>query len=313
VYLIIIETEESELTFDYFSNFQTIKFFGKNLHDIRVFIKFWKTLKEIKPQFIISNMYRSHVWSSLARDKDTKLIWVEQNTYTSRTPMQWKLLRTLSKKVYKIVGISDEVSAMTSQNLNRKLETIPNPITFTNVVDISSPRSDDFIFVGRMTHQKNPELLLRSFRMFLEEYNSNSILHLVGGGILLDSLKTLSKDLNIERNCIFHGWLDLPEIQKLMAGVKTLVSTSIIEGMGIVRLEALASGCCVVTTNTGGSHLFDHLDKRGFIICDDNLAAVSRSMNESLSANYWTSQSISLRSKIVEKFNPEAISQKLIL
>jgi len=289
-----------------------VKFYGKSLLDIPNFIKFWKTIKKINSNVIISNMYRSHVWSSIARNRAAKLIWVEQNTYTNRSPLQWKLLKILSRNVNKIVGISVEVSNLTGDKLNRVLETIPNPITFTNIENVSKSRSDDFIFVGRMTHQKNPELLLRSFHRFLTNFNPDSKLHLVGGGILLEPIKTLSRSLNIENNCIFHEWKELDEIHNLMTSVKTLVSTSTVEGMGIVRLEALASGCCVVTTKTGGIHLFQHLNKAGFITCEDTVQSISDAMNESLNQNYWTQKSIYVRSETIELFNPKNISLKLI-
>ena len=312
VYLVIIEAEESDLVFESFNNFHIVKFCAKSLIDIPNFIKFWKIIKKIDSNIIISNMYRSHVWSSIARNQTAKLIWVEQNTYTKRTPLQWKLLKILSRRVDKIVGISDEVSTLTGDRLNRVLETIPNPITFTKIGNVSKSRSDDFIFVGRMTHQKNPELLLRSFHSFLTNFNSDSKLHLVGGGILLESIRTLSRNLNIENSCIFHEWKELDDIHNLMASVKTLVSTSIVEGMGIVRLEALASGCCVVTTKTGGTHLFQHLNQAGFFACEDTVQSLSNAMNESLNGSYWTQESINVRSQTIELFNPKKISQKLI-
>lgn len=312
VFLVIIQSTSDELKIDNFDNLMVTKFHGKKLFDIPTFFKFKKLISDIRPNIIISNMYRSHCWSSISRNKSAKLIWVEQNTYTARTFLQWRLLKILAKNVTKIVGISDEVSLLTGKKLNRKLVTIPNPITFTSIGAPPQSRTNDFIFVGRLTHQKNPELMLRSFHKFLTDYGRNSHLHIVGGGILLEPLKTLSVSLDIKDKCTFHGWKNLDEIYKIMSSVKTLVSTSSIEGMGIVRLEALVSGCCVVTTNTGGTHLFEQMNERGFFTCKDEIEDLSLAMKKSIHSRYWTQESIQERHSVIDLFNPWVISQELI-
>jgi glycosyltransferase involved in cell wall biosynthesis len=92
----------------------------------------------------------------------------------------------------------------------------------------------------------------------------------------------------------------------------TLVSTSIIEGMSLVRLEALASGCCVVTTNTGGAHLFDSISRNGFFIVNSDIDAIGQAMLESLKPIYWLNSAMLARARIVENFNPEIIANSLI-
>ena len=97
-----------------------------------------------------------------------------------------------------------------------------------------------------------------------------------------------------------------------MLNASTLVSTSIIEGMSLVRLEALASGCCVVTTNTGGTHLFDSISKNGFFVVNSEIDAIGQAMLESLKPIYWLNSAVLARTRIVENFNPEKISTSLI-
>lgn len=312
VFLVIIETEKFELELEHFPNFHIIRFDGKRLLDLSTFKNFRRKIEQINPDIIISNMFRSHVWSSIAKKRNAKLIWVEQNTYLGRSKTQWLLLRILARNVNKIVGISDEVCLYTGKRVNRTIELIPNPITFTRLDKISDHRQNDFIFVGRMITQKNPELMLYSFHTFLKDFKISSKLHMVGDGVLLDSLKSLSVELKIENNCVFYGWKDLEEIQNLMKKSKTLVSTSKIEGMGLVRLEALASGCCVVTTKTGGTHLFQHLNMKGFIACEASATEISKAMRESLSPKYWTKDYIHERVNTVDLFESKAISTKLI-
>ena len=102
------------------------------------------------------------------------------------------------------------------------------------------------------------------------------------------------------------------QIQELLSQSKTLVSTSIIEGMPLVRTEALANGCCVVSTNTGGIHFFKHLESAGVFVVDSDISKIAQKMHESIDSKYWTRKFISTRGSIVEDLNAKKISAELI-
>lgn len=312
VYLVIVQSSSPEITLPYFHNLTVIRLKCKSLTSIFCFFKFNRIITRIKPDVIIASIYVSQIWTALAKPKNTKLIWVEHNTYLNRTDSQWRLMRMLSKRVDKIVGVSNDVSKLTQINLRKVTVTISNPCTFRSLEYIKHNRSSDYVFVSRMNRQKNPELMLRSFASIVEKLATASKLHLVGDGDLLGSLKQLSKELGIENRCVFHGWLQIELVQELMLNASTLVSTSIIEGMSLVRLEALASGCCVVTTNTGGTHLFDSISKNGFFVVNSEIDAIGQAMLESLKPIYWLNSAVLARTRIVENFNPEKISTSLI-
>lgn len=220
-----------------------------------------------------------------------------------------------SKKVDKIVCISDDVWRFTTKHLKQKRITtvIPNPIrNRIQEIDINR-KNNDFIFVARMVPQKNPQLMLSSFATFVKQYDINSKLHLVGDGELLNTLKELAISLGIADRCIFHGWIDNINIYELMNKCKTLVSTSLVEGMALVRLEALANGCCVVSTETGGARQYLMPDNHiGTFITHPNEIEISRKMYDSLNAKYWSGDYISLRAALTNEFSPTLISDRLI-
>jgi aspartate/methionine/tyrosine aminotransferase len=86
----------------------------------------------------------------------------------------------------------------------------------------------------------------------------------------------------------------------------------LIEGMSLVRLEALASGCCVVTTNTGGAHLFDYAKDLGFFICNATAEDFSNAMFNSLNSKYWTFEMVKKRTGIIGDFSATKIAINLI-
>jgi len=312
VFLIIIESGSYELDVNSDRNLTVVRLNSKKLFDIKNIYKFKKIVDEIQPNIMISSIYKSQIWSAYAKSKKSKLIWVEHNMYYQRTKLQWNLMRVLSRRVDKIVGVSFDVSDFTGSKLNRAVTTISNPFTHESVFKVIRKTNNNFIFVARLTSQKNPELVILSFAEFVKTYDPTSKLHIVGGGEMLESLKFMVEKLELNDNCIFHGFVPISIVQTLMENSKTLISTSKYEGMALVRLEALANGCCVVTTNTGGTDLFDSVRSHGFFVVDADARKIARAMFESLESRYWNEENIEARKSIVKHFQPSVIASQLI-
>jgi glycosyltransferase involved in cell wall biosynthesis len=221
-------------------------------------------------------------------------------------------MRLVLFKVNSVISVCNEGADLFEKYTKLRPTVIPNPMTFKVTRDLELKRCDDFIFVGRLIDQKNPELLLRSFALFKNLSGLQSKLHIVGDGYLLPKLKKLSKTLDIEEDCFFHGWVDNKDIHNFLKGAKTLLSTSRSGGMEIVRLEALASGCAVVTTNTGGTHFFETNSDIGFIISEPNPDSFSLGMKQSLDKKYWKKSQISLRCSFIDKFKVDIIGPLII-
>ncbi len=91
-----------------------------------------------------------------------------------------------------------------------------------------------------------------------------------------------------------------------------MISSSIHEGFPLVRVEALAMGLGIVTTQTGG--VKQYLTKpgsseeyvSGVFVVDPNISAFAIAMAEVINPEYWTADSIESRvtvSKRNDSFN----------
>jgi glycosyltransferase involved in cell wall biosynthesis len=105
------------------------------------------------------------------------------------------------------------------------------------------------LFVGRLEPRKGIDILLYAFAQVLEKVNS--ILVLVGSGSQA-SYKALAGQLGIEQHVFFMGYVDDNELRKLYAACDLFVLPSLLEGLGIVILEARAAGKYVVASRIGG-------------------------------------------------------------
>jgi glycosyltransferase involved in cell wall biosynthesis len=317
VVLVVLESTESDLNLPKYENFQVVFLNSRKMLELKTLFKLKLIFVRTKPSYIMASMYRSQVFSALAKPLFGRLIWIEQNTYLSRTIMQWNLMKLLSGRCSKIINTSIEINAISRDNINKNKSVLkPNPINFSDFKDVSAGRNNDFIFIGRMVEQKNPFHVIQAFALFLSsKINSDhqTRLHMVGEGHLFESAKKLSVELGVDEFCIFHGSLPISDTLELLRTCKTLISCSSIEGFGLARLEALGAGCCVVTTNTGGvKDNLSELSNVGVFVSDESITNLVFLMEETLKADYWSRSSIEARIRFTKRFNPETISYEWI-
>lgn len=101
--------------------------------------------------------------------------------------------------------------------------------------------------VGRLEPQKNQMRLLDIFSSILER-NRDSRLILVGSGSLETEIKTRINNLGLSEKVILTG--PRKDVNDLLSGFDVFALTSFSEGLGIVLVEAQASGLPCVFTDT---------------------------------------------------------------
>lgn len=107
---------------------------------------------------------------------------------------------------------------------------------------------DDTIVVGHVGNfkpVKNHSFVIDVFNE-ISKMNNNTKLVLVGQGVLLEEIKYKVEKLGLEENVIFVG--EKSNVNDYMQVFDVLLFPSIYEGLGIVLVEAQASGLPCVTT-----------------------------------------------------------------
>ncbi len=137
------------------------------------------------------------------------------------------------------------------------------------------------VSVGRLSHEKGHEVLIRAFALFLEKSRSfqsknnskafatqeapppSSLslkneqgenkcveLHLIGDGPLMNSLQTLAGELNVAKQVVFHGYVDNP--YPMVHRAQLFVLPSLYEGLPNALLEAMACEAPTLVTDCPG-------------------------------------------------------------
>lgn len=171
--------------------------------------------------------------------------------------------------VKKALSKSDIIIALSEHFLNMskflsdyitKIEIIPNGI---NLEDFDSPYTkieareklglslDDkiILFVGALTERKGPQVLLKAMPIILRNVPDSRLILVGSSTDYLKSLEKLAKDLSIESNVEFTGFVDDATKVMYYKSADVFVLPSFSESFGIVLLEASACGLPLVVSD----------------------------------------------------------------
>jgi glycosyltransferase involved in cell wall biosynthesis len=108
-------------------------------------------------------------------------------------------------------------------------------------------RTKVIAWVGRMSPEKGPDLIIRAFAGMEP---SHAHLSMIGAGPSEWECRNLADALGIRGRCHWHG--TLPEVASLLPAFDVVAITSRTEGTPMVLLEAMAAGVPIVATSVGG-------------------------------------------------------------
>ena len=107
------------------------------------------------------------------------------------------------------------------------------------------------LFVGRLSYEKNVDVLIRAFSELVKEHEEARLL-LVGGGEDEPKLRELCERLRITNKVIFFGQVPHERVPELLAMADVFVLPSMAEGLPKALLEAMAMKKPIVATFAPG-------------------------------------------------------------
>ncbi|AGH42169.1 glycosyltransferase [Paraglaciecola psychrophila] len=233
----------------------------------------YKICKEYKPDILVVHGFSEHIWGRYAGllAKVPHLIHVEHNSRERYTWLRLKQAKWLSQYTAKIVGCSEGVK----ENLLRlgfpvdKVVSIPNGINLTRFEQPThvpfEQRKAEIIMAARFARQKDQTSLIKAISL-LKLKNIEVKLSFAGLGKTahLVSAQKLVKKLNLEQQITFLGHCtNLPE---LLAHYQIFALSTHYEGMPLVLIEAMASGCAIVASEVVGvKEMFVHAED-GYLV-----------------------------------------------
>ena len=144
-------------------------------------------------------------------------------------------------------------------------------------------RDSDEVVVGvvcMLRPEKNLQLLMRAFST-LQPLNKKLKLVVVGGGPELPELLKLRAELRLdESQCLFEA--ATKNVPYWLNAIDIFVLPSRYEDSANSLIEAMACGCCVVGSATGGNiDLIEHL-RTGLLFQTDNLSSLMQQLQTAI-------------------------------
>ena len=112
------------------------------------------------------------------------------------------------------------------------------------------PKKNIVLYAGRMTQEKNLDVLLKAIPFVTKEIDSH-FLFVGSGGEYKKYLENLAVELNVSKYTTFTDFLDWKDYPNIYAIADVFAMPAESELQSIVTLEAVASGLPVVVVNKG--------------------------------------------------------------
>ena len=232
-----------------------------------------KSIAEYAPDII----HAHDIKASVVAASFYKKTCIVSHVHNNHEGMRKKTIKSLlfdmaSRKIQKIIWVSD--SALKSYRYSNKVllksETLYNAIDSEELIKkIEEDENNygyDYVFLGRLTYQKNPERLVAIASRVIKN-NKKIKIAIIGDGELKEKIERLATNYGIGENIIIAGFMQNP--YKVLSQSKALIMTSRFEGTPMVVLEAIALGIPVISTPVDGVKKIIVDGKNGYICRTD--------------------------------------------
>lgn len=141
-----------------------------------------------------------------------------------------------------------------SPSSRKRIVKIPNGFD-ENVFPFPEKKNEKFtvVFTGRLVIQKQPMLLLKALK-WQPELWKNAEFHIFGDGNLKSKLMQYARQKLPGIQIVFHGKTEQKFVADMLQKAHVSVQPSLNEGMSLGIIEAVASGCKVITTKASGNN-----------------------------------------------------------
>lgn len=169
----------------------------------------------------------------------------------------------------------------------QKMYTIPTGVNTDSFKPISKDISKKLlgfdikekviIYVGRIEPPKRLDIVLKAFQIVLKKDTDYRLL-VVGDGVLMPEIKTLSSKLKLDKKVSFLGVRKRNELAALfnVANVSILISGN--EGSPLSVKESLACGIPVIANDVGDISLIVKDSFNGYIVDKENIQDIANKL-----------------------------------
>jgi GalNAc-alpha-(1->4)-GalNAc-alpha-(1->3)-diNAcBac-PP-undecaprenol alpha-1,4-N-acetyl-D-galactosaminyltransferase len=211
-------------------------------------VRLRRFLNVARPDAVLSFMTESNLLTILAGVGLNRRVVVServQPALQSALPWTWRILRRgLYAWAGGVVAQTQDTALWLRRKCRTKVTVIPNALR--RLPEPSNERMPLIVAVGRLTHQKGFDVLLRAFALIARTF-SDWRLAIIGEGEERQSLMRLRAQLHLDDRVEFVG--QSSDVVAWMARAGLIVQPSRFEGFPNVVLEGMGLGTAVISAD----------------------------------------------------------------
>ena len=267
-----------------------------------------KTVKSVKPNAVLSFAARINIVVQLScLGTSIDIIVSERNDpyMDGRSKLIDVLTRYLYPKAKAVVFQTKRAEGYFKDvNLVNSI-IIPNPISID--CEKNKHTNKKIVTVGRLTKQKNQEILIRAFAEISDKYPEYS-LWIYGDGELRGKLEQLVKDFGLEKKVVFGG--NVEDIHKRISDAEIFVLPSNYEGLSNALLEAMMMGFPCVSTRCAGSDEYIVNNENGLLVDIDDKEEMKTAILSYIENREFMERCGDNAKKVSERVSAKVVLQK---
>jgi glycosyltransferase involved in cell wall biosynthesis len=223
-------------------------------------------------------------------------------------------IRSSLVKADKIITVSEAIDNQlisVSPGIRNKITTIPNLIdTDFFTLPEKKRNREPFIIIsfGILEYVKGFDILIRAFAELMKRHEGEFFLRIGGRGTKYRKLRKLAKELGIGDRVSLHGYVPREEVKREMQLANLFVLPSRFEAFGVVLIEAMATGCPVISTYSGGPEYIVK-ESDGILVEPEDVGALVKAMSF-IYENYEDYDPEAIRQDVENNYTKEIIRDK---
>lgn len=214
------------------------------------------------------------------------------------------------------------VAELKGKHLKKPIDYLPNGVMFKKNQTLTAPEKATLkkkyglkekvvLHFGRLSHEKNVDLLIKSFHLLAKKHSNVSLL-IIGDGPTKKRLVKLTKKLGLERAISFTGFINHQTLLSCgLLNVGDIFATaSTMENNPMAVLEAEMNSLPIIGVKQAG--LIELVSSNGFLVEPGNIESFADKMEEVLFDEKLTSKMGAESLKLIEPYSINNVVDKLL-
>lgn len=235
----------------------------------------------------------------------------------ARLKLDYKILAPAFKAIWKkasiLVANSEGLKNRALKFMpSAKIDVIPNGVDtecFSPAQTDQKSQNIKLITVGRLSVTKRVEILIDAIDV-LKKQGCKVSLKIVGGGQLLQKLKQIVTEKNLDSIIELTGRIDTEEMPQIYRQNDIFISASKLEGMSNAMLEAMASGLPIIAARCEGTE--ELIAENGLVIENAAAEEFAKAIKRLIDDRQLRSQMSIAAKKQAEKFTWGRIAEQYL-